>query len=109
MKWSKSNAILETYLNELGIKFEKEYRFDKSRRWRGDYYLPELKTIVEIEGGVWVNGRHIRPQGYENDCEKYNKAQLLGYKVIRFTTTMINKKGDYVISVLKQIRDYKEI
>lgn len=59
------------------------------RRWRFDYAWDHLKLAVELEGGVWVNGRHTRPQGYTNDAEKYNEAAIAGWRVLRFTVDML--------------------
>ena len=67
---------------------EREYRFCE-RRWRFDFAFVEQKIAVEIEGGQWINGRHTRPQGYQNDIEKYNAAARLGWKVYRFTPDMV--------------------
>ena len=47
------------------------------------------KLAVEIEGAVYVQGRHTRGAGYEADCEKYSEAACLGWKVIRVTPRMI--------------------
>lgn len=63
----------------------KEHRFYKPRRWRFDYALPAYKIAVEVEGGVWTGGRHIRPKGFLGDIEKYNTAALLGWRVFRTT------------------------
>jgi len=104
MDIKKADLVFQSILNSMNIKFTTEYRFCDTRRWRADYYLPDYMTLVEIEGGAWVNGRHTRPYGYENDCEKYNKATLMGFKVIRFTTTMINKRPGYVVGVLREIK-----
>jgi hypothetical protein len=43
---------------------------------------------VEIEGGEWIYGRHNRPEGFMKDCEKYNTAAIMGWKVLRFTGKM---------------------
>lgn len=67
-----------------------EYRFAPPRRWRFDYAWPALHLALEIEGGIWNGGRHVRGQGYENDCMKYNSAVLLGWTVLRATTAMVN-------------------
>lgn len=76
-----------------------EYRFHETRKWKFDYCYPERMLAIEIEGqhskredGKWVygGGRHNRPEGYENDCRKYNAATLLGYRVIRVTAKMVD-------------------
>lgn len=70
---------------------EMEYKFHPVRRWRFDFAWPSLMLAVEVEGGTWgkVAGRHNRGSGFEQDCEKYNTAALLGWRVLRFTDKMI--------------------
>ena len=83
--------LLDFQMNENGIpKPEKEVRFHPKRKWRFDRAWPAKKVAIEIEGGTFVRGRHTRGIGYAKDCEKYNTAQKLGWKVYRFTTDMIN-------------------
>ena len=69
----------------LGAECVKEYRFYKQRKWRFDYALPLYKIAVEVEGGVWTQGRHVRPKGFLSDMQKYNTAALLGWRVFRTT------------------------
>jgi hypothetical protein len=57
--------------------------------WRFDYAWPPRRQALEIEGGTWTGGRHVRGRGYEGDCEKYNAAALAGWTVLRETTAMI--------------------
>ena len=68
---------------ELHVECVKEYRFCKSRRWRFDYAIPAYKIAIEVEGGVWTQGRHTRPRGFLKDMEKYNTAALFGWRVFR--------------------------
>lgn len=68
---------------------EREFRFCPPRRWRFDFAWPSEKIAVEIEGGTWTNGRHTRGRGFEQDCEKYNEAVLLGWRVLRFPTAAV--------------------
>lgn len=89
-------AICKT---ELGVECVKEYRFHKARRWRFDYALPLYKIAVEVEGGVWSRGRHVRPQGFLGDMQKYNTAALLGWRVFR--TTPDKLAGSDMIMLLK--------
>lgn len=71
--------------SQMGVECVKEYRFYQPRRWRFDYAIPRFKIAVEVEGGVWTGGRHIRPKGFLGDIEKYNTAALLGWRVFRTT------------------------
>ncbi len=68
---------------------EFEFRFHETRRWRADFVWRDHFLLAEYEGGVYKNGRHVRGSGYEDDCEKYNEATLLGYRLLRFTYNMI--------------------
>jgi hypothetical protein len=66
-----------------GYECIKEYRFDTIRRWRIDYYFPEISLAIEQEGGIYSRGRHIRPSGFKGDMEKYNRMALMGITLIR--------------------------
>ena len=77
---------------------EREYRFAPPRRWRFDMAWPDQMVAVECEGGVWTRGRHTRGAGFIADCEKYNRAALDGWCVLRFTSEHIHR-GDAVTLV----------
>jgi len=69
---------------------QREFAFYPTRRWRFDFAWPELKICVEVEGVVGDGiGRHQTAKGFESDCEKYNQAVLLGWKLLRFTQSQI--------------------
>lgn len=67
----------------------RELEFHPARKWRFDFAWPEHMLALEVEGGVWSSGRHVRPAGYEEDVVKYNEALLLGWRVIRATTSHV--------------------
>jgi len=83
---SEGEATLAQHLKVHGIGFETEFKFHQDRKWRADFYLTGTKLLVEVEGGIWSNGRHTRGSGYQADMEKYNAAAILGYTVLRFST-----------------------
>lgn len=70
---------------------QKEYRFHPERRFRFDYALPDYKIAIEIQGGTWTRGKHVRGKGYQDDCEKLNLAQTMGWRVLWYTPQMIEK------------------
>ena len=92
--------IFELQLHAAGLLagVKREMRFHATRRWRFDFSWPAKKLAVEIEGGTWVQGRHTRGQGFESDCEKYAEALLLGWRILRVSSTMVRsgKALEYV-------------
>ncbi len=68
---------------------KRQYRFAPPRRWKLDFAWPESKVALEVEGGTWVGGRHVRGKGFEADCEKYNELAAMGWRLIRVTSTMV--------------------
>ena len=80
-----------------GLSPVREYIFHPKHKWRFDFYFPERKLAVEIEGGN--GGRHQRRAGFEGDCCKYNAAAKMGIIVLRYTTAMV-MAGDAINDVL---------
>lgn len=79
-------AVLGAQLAALGLPAPAvEYRVVPDRRWRFDFAWPAYRLALEVEGGVWIRGRHTRPSGYLKDVEKYNRAALEGWRVLRAT------------------------
>jgi very-short-patch-repair endonuclease len=87
---------LAAWVLVTGIPVEKEYRFHPIRKWRFDFAIPSKMIAIEYEGLNSLKSGHTTLSGYTKDTEKYNEAQALGWKVIRFTVK--NYKG-----VLKQL------
>jgi very-short-patch-repair endonuclease len=67
----------------------REYRFHSKRKWRIDLAWPDHKLAVEVEGGVWSRGRHVRPKGFLGDLEKYNTINLMGWSLLRVTPKQV--------------------
>lgn len=87
---SRSISALEARFDAMwqrigGPDMVPEFRFHPLRKWRFDRSHLETKIAVEIEGGIWNNGRHTRGTGFAEDALKYNQAILLGWRVFRLT------------------------
>lgn len=70
-----------------------EHRFDElaGRRWRFDLAWIPQRIAMEIDGGVYAQGRHTRGRGFEADCEKLNEALLQGWRVFRYSTGQVRQ------------------
>ncbi len=72
--------------HNLQDAFQREYRFHPTRKWRFDFADVKHRIAVEIDGGVWVQGRHTRGSGFVKDAEKLNEAAALGFRILRYTS-----------------------
>ena len=99
---SDPERLLEEQLKGAGIPYEREYWFHPTRKWRADFIVANSELslrmgntvwppiLIEVEGGVWLpKGGHTTGSGFTNNCEKYNAAAELGYRVLRYTPAMI--------------------
>ncbi len=80
------------WLAVQGPALEREFRFHPTRKWRSDFAHIPSRTLIEIEGGIWINGRHNRAPGFIADMEKYNEATLGGWRVFRLTDVHLTLK-----------------
>jgi hypothetical protein len=110
---------IEDQLAATGLPVpEPEFQFALSigRKWAFDFAWPEHRIALEIEGGgfgrylvvtsgherrrgqtipippgtiIRAGGRHNTGDGLQNDAIKYNRAAILGWLVVRATTTMV--------------------
>jgi very-short-patch-repair endonuclease len=87
---SKAEDDFAFHLRAVGIDAVRQYRFAPPRKWLADFAILDESILIEIEGGVFVGGRHTRGTGYTNDIEKYNAATLDGWRLLRFTTDHVN-------------------
>lgn len=89
------SELEKTFLMQLRSKGlavpQSQYQFTQLRKWRFDFAWPSIRLAVEIQGGTFANGRHVRGMGYEQDCEKSNAATLSGWRVLRFGTREISE------------------
>lgn len=90
LKKSKPEETFALQVRALKLPEPKRnYKFFPRRRWLIDFAWTGKKLAVEIEGGTWSRGRHVRGQGFENDCEKYNCLVEAGWTLYRYTSQMV--------------------
>lgn len=65
-----------------------EYRFSPPRKWRFDYAWPAVQgggLALEVQGGLFVAGRHSRGAALLKEHEKLNEACAQGWGIL-YTT-----------------------
>lgn len=81
--WLEWNIGL--WCNEHAVQLQEEYQFHPERKWRADWFISALRTIIEYEGIFSDQSRHTNKIGYAKDAQKYNEAEKMGLTVIRLT------------------------
>ncbi len=97
--------IMWQYLRDrrlLGVKFRRQYSVDK---FVIDYYCPELKLAVELDGSI-----HDNPEQKEYDKQRQLYLEKFGIRFVRVTNdelmsnaNMAFKKIEEVINITKVI------
>ncbi len=89
-----------------------EHRFHPRRMWRFDYAVPALKLAVEYQGHGQTGrrahvGGHASVGGLAGDCEKYNTAQAMGWRVIKVTALhfTVGSRGRHKLSSFSETLD----
>jgi very-short-patch-repair endonuclease len=79
----------------------REYQFHPTRRWAFDFAWPKHRLAVEIDGGQWAphGGRHAR----DGDREKLNAAAMLGWRVMRYSGTMLHDPTSVVDEIVRAL------
>ncbi len=77
-----------------GIKFRKQHIIDK---YIADFISLENKLIIEVDGSI-----HQLPENKENDEQRTQRLNELGYTVIRFSNNEVLHKLDIVTTAIKK-------
>lgn len=93
---SSGHLFIENLLIESGTEFEQEFKFSPDRKFRADFHLIGKKILIEYEGVISKKSRHTTIKGYSGDCNKYNLALSLGYKVYRFTALNLQEVRELI-------------
>ena len=66
-----------------------EHRPLEARQWRIDLAWPTLRVGIEIQGGAFSGGRHVRGKGYEADRHRNNTLVVAGWRLLEVTPRQI--------------------
>lgn len=83
-------------------EYVEELEFHPDRKFRFDWAIPSLKIAIEYEGVFAKKSRHTTISGYTMDCEKYNLAQISGWKVLRYTAKNYNDLSNDLKKLIKK-------
>jgi very-short-patch-repair endonuclease len=81
------------HANPLLSGFVCEFKFHPKRQWRLDIAYVEQKLAIEVDGGLWTRGRHVRGAGVLEDNCKFAELAILGWRLIRVAPSQI-KSGE---------------
>lgn len=84
-RFKDPKVFIRIAIKEVFGVFEEEYKFS-DRKFKFDFCITDHMIAIEYEGIQSAKSRHTSITGYSKDCEKYNLAQILGWRVLRYTT-----------------------
>ena len=109
VKDSKLEQAFDTYARSLALpKTEKQFKFSETRRYKIDRAYPDVLLGIELDGGVYSGGHHVRGKGYESNREKDNLAIELGWVVLHYTTNQLRSNPVGVIGQIKRVLDMRK-
>jgi very-short-patch-repair endonuclease len=85
-----------------GPALVEQHRFHPTRRWRFDFAHLASKVAIEIQGGIWSHGAHVRGAQYQRDRAKIVMAQELGWIVYELTDRQIT--GEWIERIVGMIQ-----
>lgn len=109
---SYPEKVLALILEALGIKYEKQHKFD-GHKYRYDFYLIDFGIIIEVHGEQHFKytgfGRSYEDE-HENDLTKYDLAVLNGYEYNKNYFVIDTRKSniDYIRDNIEQCEFFKQ-
>lgn len=104
------NDTFSFQLTALGIKHEREYKAIPGRKFLFDFFIPyglSGRLLVELQGGVYqYKPSHASASGIRRDAEKANLATLYGYKLLTFTSDMV--ESGQALEMIEQVLEVNE-
>lgn len=107
---TKPEQKLKDILEELHITYTPQFFINTgTRTFSYDFYLPEYRTIIEVDGDYWHGGPGVSQHWYgidttkETDTLKDDIARSRGYTVIRLWESTLNQDKSLIIDILQQL------
>lgn len=93
MKNGYNEKIVIAYYKEMGIPEPYfEYAFYPERKWKFDISWPYVNLLdgtsingwvaLEVQGGIFIRGRHTNGAALLKEWEKLNTAATLGWRIL---------------------------
>ena len=98
---SQLEKITAILLKSNGIKFIEQVDVIPGRKFRFDFQIIGTNILIEIQGGQWITGRHNHGSAMTKQYEKYNLAQIHGYRVLQYGTDMIRNNPMQIIEDIR--------
>ena len=87
-------------LDKEGYYYERQYKAIPDRRYLYDFYIPPV-LLIEIQGGIYqYMPSHASASGIRRDAEKIDLATANGYRILLFTSDMI--ESGWALQMVKQ-------
>jgi uroporphyrinogen-III synthase len=77
-----------------GLKFRRQFPLDS---YVLDFYCPELKLVVEVDGGI-----HLDPQQAVHDTNREIHLTSIGCTILRFTNEVVLEDLPYVLGRIQE-------
>lgn len=80
-----------------GLKFRRQHSIEN---YIVDFYCPELKLIIELDGSGHSN---FGQENYDN--ERTKRLEELGFVVLRFENQIVFKSPDMIINAILDVKN----
>ena len=76
-----NSEIVVKWFAEHGLTAVPEFQFAAPRKWRFDFVFGN-RVALEVQGGIFSGGRHVRGGALLKEMEKLNAAAVKGWRVL---------------------------
>ncbi|MDY6481721.1 hypothetical protein SKM54_04555 [Acinetobacter faecalis] len=89
-KYLEAFERFKEILDRMEIKYEEYFHFKTTKHWRFDFHLIGYQYLIEIASGPWSGGRRGKLATKAWSLDRYDHAEEMGYRYIRFECADIN-------------------